>query len=192
MIPIHLRGVKGDDCQCGRRFTIRHCPKCGSTRTYCYSQEQTIERAGVLVKVRLFRCVPCGHRYTDEDREFCDAPPINVALANQKIQALAEANRENEPMNEKDKNIVAALKIVAPEQFVSQEFTDSQLKMLWTQLRSRWVVEKLKSPIEKFPSLVDYLRSSLKDMNVPSERIEVVMQWHNELISFVAAQQEGT
>lgn len=106
--------VPGDECQCGRRASTRHCPQCGSGRYYGYSQDRFIEKAdGTIVKVKQFRCTSCGHRYTDAEREFCEAPALGRKLAMQRVQALAHARREDAPMTPQENKLISAIEQVA-------------------------------------------------------------------------------
>jgi len=109
-VPKHLLGVKGDECNCGRRMTVRHCPLCGSSRTYGYANEQWHEKVdGTVEKVHLFRCIGCGHQYTDEERKYCcEAPPISQALAMQRIRVLAGAD-QNEYLRPHDRKAADAI-----------------------------------------------------------------------------------
>src|SRR5437879_4838393 len=43
-----------------------------------------------------FRCQACSHLFIEEEREWCDAPPITAALALMKQQRLHEASKTNE------------------------------------------------------------------------------------------------
>jgi len=47
------------------------------------------------VKVE-FRCQGCGHLFVDEEREFCEAPPVGTSLATQKVRALHNAAQSGE------------------------------------------------------------------------------------------------
>ena len=100
--PKYALGIKGDECQCGRKNSIRHCPLCGSTRYYGYANEQLREYPNpkdpegdsVWKKVKLYRCLQCANKFTDGEREFCGAPPIGNASALQRVQSLMEASPE--------------------------------------------------------------------------------------------------
>ena len=41
-----------------------------------------------------YRCMACGHLFIEEEREFCDAPPVGSVLAAQKVKALHEAKEK--------------------------------------------------------------------------------------------------
>jgi len=62
-----------------------------------------------MEKVRLYRCIACGHQYTDAEREFCEAPPITAALAAQKLQAVSEASKSGEYLNPAEVKLAEAL-----------------------------------------------------------------------------------
>lgn len=90
--PLRLRAVKGDECQCGRRATVRHCPGCGSTRLYAYAPRIVRDSSGKNTLTEgLCRCLGCGRVFTEPEREFCDAPPVTTALAALKVKRLHEA-----------------------------------------------------------------------------------------------------
>lgn len=96
-VPQHMVGIKGDMCACGRRATVRHCIECGSARVYARQNRLHTFKSGEQKFVEIeFRCQACGHTFTEEEREFCNAPPITIALAKLKVQRLYEASKENE------------------------------------------------------------------------------------------------
>lgn len=185
-IPEHLKGVTGDECICGRRLSVRHCPSCGSARIYGYATLQWHRSVrGEMEQVQLYRCLACAHRFTDVERfDHCEASPVTTALAKQKIKALHEARKTGEPLTDTEKKLVDALEQVAPNEFKPVEITDAQLKQLWTEIRQSWAREKLKSTLNNFPNIFDYLRKALEDLKIPNDRIEQVIQWHNELLTF--------
>jgi len=43
-----------------------------------------------------FRCQACGHLFVDEERQFCEAPPVGKTLAAQKVRALHAAKQTGE------------------------------------------------------------------------------------------------
>ena len=90
-------GVRGDECQCGRRASIRHCPECGSTRTYArINRYHKYANGEVKLVENEYRCQGCGHLFVNEEREFCIAPPVGEALQAQKMRALHEAAQSGE------------------------------------------------------------------------------------------------
>jgi hypothetical protein len=69
-----------------------------------------------------FRCQSCGHLFIEEEREFCDAPPISKALALMKVRALKEAEQQEEYLNEADTKLAELVKtIVATQATVKSE-----------------------------------------------------------------------
>ena len=92
-------GVTGDECVCGRRATIRHCPECGSFRIYGRSGRLHKHLDGVerLVE-RQFRCQACTHLFIDAEREYCQAPAVGKKLAQQKVAALHEAAQSGDTL----------------------------------------------------------------------------------------------
>ena len=89
-IPKNHLGIKGvDECQCGRRATLMHCTKCGSSRVYARQNRAHTHMNGEVKFVETqFRCQTCGHLFIEAEREFCDAPPVSEALARQKALAM--------------------------------------------------------------------------------------------------------
>lgn len=98
-MTVNNRGVKGDECSCGRRASVRHCPVCGSSRLYTYAMPQWHTRLdGTTIRVdRLTRCLSCSHRFEEEDRQFCEAPPPTQKLAEQRARVLAEELAKTNP-----------------------------------------------------------------------------------------------
>lgn len=183
-IPLHLRGVKGDECQCGRRKSVRHCPSCGSTRIYGYSQEQWLEREGQSpIKVRLYRCIGCGHRFTDDERQYCEAPPVSQALAILKLKAIKEADKTGEYLNPVDQRIAQALKLVEETKSNNEEqktYTDTELKNMWFSLRRAWVDLKIQNKgVVELP-LLDFLMKYLREAKMPQQYIDQILSWQRE------------
>jgi hypothetical protein len=103
-------GVKGDECQCGRRASVRHCPSCGSARIYGYSKPDRYTGMDGRTKLveNLYRCLSCSKRFIDEEREFCQAPPFTAALAllrQQRLHEAAQAESRGNPYL--DPNVIA-------------------------------------------------------------------------------------
>lgn len=183
-IPLHLRGVKGDECQCGRRKTVRHCPSCGSTRIYGYSQEQWLEREGQTpIKVRLFRCIGCGHRFTDDERNFCEAPAVSQALAILKLKAIKEADKTGEYLNPIDQRIAQAIKLVeekASNNDPQKEYTETELKNLQFSLLRAWVDLKIQNRGKSELSTIEFLSKHLAEAKMPQQYIDKILQWQIE------------
>jgi hypothetical protein len=115
----NLAGIKGDQCDCGRRASILHCLACGSTRIYARTGRLHTHMNGEtkFVETQL-RCQTCGHLFIQDERPFCDAPPVGEKLAAQKVRALAQARKQGEflrPEDEKLAQILDELTTVAPE-----------------------------------------------------------------------------
>ncbi len=126
-----FQGFPGDECICGRRATIRHCPECGSVILYPYAKPEhfTNRRGEMIITDRLFRCRACGKKFVDEDRDFCDAPPTNLVLAKLKVQRLNEARARGHyltPQEEKIAGIVAKIKAPKSEASNGNESTEAQ------------------------------------------------------------------
>jgi hypothetical protein len=96
--PASYKGIKGDECQCGRRFSIRHCPRCGCSRLYTYAGKRVYTDSNGTDRIvdSLTRCLACSHKFIEAEREFCDAPPFTAALARLKAQRIYEASKSNE------------------------------------------------------------------------------------------------
>lgn len=114
-----IRGFKGDLCECGRRRTVRHCPSCGSTSYYarkCAAHKSRVTGEFVEVKF-VYHCRPCYTDFIDDERNFCEAPPVSQALARKRVQALASAVQTGEQLSPTEQSVVDALKAAAtPEQ----------------------------------------------------------------------------
>lgn len=95
--PKEYIGVKGDECDCGRRKTILHCPVCGSSRVYARKRRlhKMLDGSEKYVEIQ-YCCQRCGHLFIEEEREWCNAPPVGPTLALQKAKALYEARQSGE------------------------------------------------------------------------------------------------
>jgi hypothetical protein len=103
-------GVQGDECQCGRRATVRHCIRCGSTRIYARMDRLHTFKNGSQKYVPIqLRCQGCGLLFVEEEREFCDAPPVGPKLAAQKVRALQEASLADERLTPMERVAAASL-----------------------------------------------------------------------------------
>lgn len=144
-VPNAIIGVKGDECQCGRRETVAHCPSCGSTRRYARANRmhKMIDGSERFVKTE-FRCMTCGHEYIDEERALCEAPPIGTVLATQRVRAIHEARLSGETLTPKEAKIAKAIDTIVgvsntPEQ--SAEAKAAAEKKLDYMIRSLWADE---------------------------------------------------
>jgi hypothetical protein len=133
--PSKYVGIPGDECQCGRRATIRHCPLCGSSRVYARSNRlhQMLDGTKKFVEVE-FRCQACGHLFIEEEREFCEAPPVSAVLAKQKIQAIHEASKTGEYLNP----IEAKIAVEINKLLKSPTHSEEMRQKLITQLRGAY------------------------------------------------------
>lgn len=103
-------GIRGDECDCGRRASVLHCNVCGSRRIYARSNRQHLHLDGSIKFVaNEFRCQTCGHVFIEEERQFCDAPPISEALAKLKVQRLHEAYQRGEYLRPADAKMAEAI-----------------------------------------------------------------------------------
>jgi len=95
------RGKPGDECQCGRRKSIRHCPalRCGSFKIYAPRPEIIGDKA-----VQRFKCIRCGHRFTDAETEFCLAPFVetNSHAAQRQLKIMNAAIADGHPLTDKE------------------------------------------------------------------------------------------
>ena len=95
-LPRRIEGVKGDECDCGRRASVIHCIQCGSTRVYSRMNRAHLCMNGETRHVEnQFRCITCGKLFIEEEREFCQAPPFTAILARQKAKAIHDAAKKN-------------------------------------------------------------------------------------------------
>lgn len=177
-VPNHLIGVKGDECQCGRRASVRHCPSCGSSRIYARQRRHHVFVDGStrLVEVE-FRCQTCGHLFVDEEREFCDAPPVGPKLAAQKVKALHEASQTGEYLRPEDQKIADAIKQIEPQKVVYDETT---LKQAWFALRRAWLDIQIAAKLQKTtppPPIAAFLTEHLKEAGYPQQYIDQILEW---------------
>jgi hypothetical protein len=103
-------GVKGDECVCGRRKSVLHCPHCGSSRVYARKRRlhKMLNGEEKFVEIQ-FCCQRCGHFFIEEEREWCDAPPVGPVLAQQKAIALFEAHKAGEHLRPSDERAAKAM-----------------------------------------------------------------------------------
>ena len=115
-------GFPGDECICGRRASVRHCPACGSITLYGYAKPDYYKDIHGDIKLvdGLFRCRSCSHRFIDSDRQFCDAPPVSIVLAKLKVERLKAAQKQGEYLNKRDATLASAI-----EKIESQVATDT-------------------------------------------------------------------
>lgn len=177
-IPHHLRGVKGDECQCGRRASIRHCPACGASRIYGYVNEQWFERPnGKVERVRLFRCLSCAHKFTDSDREFCEAPPVSAALALQRIKAIHDASQTGEYLRPQDEAIAKALStLLSP---AAQTDHIKAHKLLVYNLQTEYVDRKAAGE-QMSESMDEFVDRRLQELGAPKRNGKIQEQIKTE------------
>lgn len=179
----HLIGIRGDECQCGRRATIRHCPVCGSSRIYGYSTPQayTNQRGEVKVATKLYRCLGCAFKFVDEDREFCEAPPVGVKLAAQKVKALQEAKESGEHLRGTEQKIVESIKEIAASDEAHKELSDNEVRNLDFSFRGLWASERYQASSKglEFPETVTaYVLRRMHETQVPQVVIDRVKAMH--------------
>jgi hypothetical protein len=154
-VPEHLKAVKGDECQCGRRASTRHCPVCGSARLYGYSQPQWHKNLrGEMEQVQLFRCIGCAHKFTDAEREFCEAPCIGTKLAAQRLKAVQEAKKTGEHLTPAEKKIAEAIDVLKPEAPI--ELSEVNLKQMWWDLRRECAAIRAQQKIDKKEVITEF------------------------------------
>ena len=179
-IPSYIIGIKGDECQCGRRASVRHCPVCGSSRLYGYSNPQYIEKDdGTFEAAKLYRCLGCGEKFQDSQREFCEAPPVSKALAAQKVKALHEASKTGEYLNPTDKKAADAINELLVE--THKELTDTELRNLDFAFRRMWVDQRMKAKQngQKFDENVyDFVIRMLKEHTYGQVVIDRIKEMH--------------
>ena len=167
--PKHLLGVKGDECQCGRRATIRHCPSCGSARVYARQNRMHTLISGEQKFVEIqFRCQGCGHLFIDQEREFCEAPPVGNVLASQRVRAIHEAAKTGQYLRPADEKIADSLQklMLAP---LTEEQKKKEYSKLVYQLRVEyvdWKVEKSRTNEQVAESMNDYVARRLRELNL--------------------------
>jgi hypothetical protein len=170
-IPTYLVGIPGDECDCGRRKSVRHCPACGSSRLFGYAQPQWHKDVyGNMEQTQLYRCIACAHRFTDKERVYCDAPPISTPLARQKMEAVRQAKEQGEPLRPND----AKLADVVNEIIGNPTNVTVRLKNTWNALRNAYIDAKLSQPMTEF------LQEQLRGINMPQVEIDQILKWQQE------------
>jgi hypothetical protein len=154
-LPAKYIGVHGDECQCGRRASVRHCISCGSVRIYARMERMHTLASGEkrFVDVQ-FRCMSCGHLFIEIEREFCEAPPVSAALARQRIKAIHDASQTGEYLNPSDVKIADAIQALMP---ASQE-----------------------DPKLAYDKLIYHLRVEYADRKAGGEQMNLTMDQHVE------------
>lgn len=139
--PRYALGVTGDECQCGRRLSINHCNACGSMRVYSRMNRvhECLDGSTKFVRVQ-YRCQACSHIYIQEEREFCEAPPVGPVLARQRLKAIAQAKESKEYLDTTDSKIAEALNEL--QQKPQDEQAQAQMT-LRTTLKLEWVRKKV-------------------------------------------------
>ena len=179
-------GVKGDECQCGRRASVRHCPSCGSARLYGYARPEYYKdkNGNVTLVEKLFRCQSCSLRFVDEDREFCEAPPFGSILAAQRVKALKDAEKSGEYIRPEHREALKAINNLLPKELLVEtprEFTDTELRNLDFTLRREWVRLRMnaKQNGQKFDETVyDFVIRMLKESNHGEVVIQRIKEMH--------------
>jgi hypothetical protein len=120
-------GIKGDECDCGRRSSVLHCNACGSTRIYARTGRLHTHLDGTtkFVETQL-RCQTCGHLFIQEERQFCEAPPVSEALARLKVQRLAQAREQGEFLRPHDAQAADAIVELLAQSKVEPEETSTE------------------------------------------------------------------
>jgi predicted RNA-binding Zn-ribbon protein involved in translation (DUF1610 family) len=178
--PTKYIAVKGDECQCGRRASVRHCPSCGSVRIYARQNRlhKLIDGTEKWVAIE-YRCQACGHLFIEEDREFCDAPPVGPQLAALKVKAIHEASKTGEYLNPSDTKIAQALDELLVE--THKEFSDTELRNLDFAFRRVWVDERMKAKAngQKFDENVyDFVIRMLKEHTYGEAVVQRIKEMH--------------
>jgi hypothetical protein len=176
-------GVKGDECLCGRRESIRHCIACGSSRIYARANRQHTLASGEKKFVETqFRCQSCGCLFIEEEREFCDAPPISQPLAQQKALAVIEAVKQGEHLNSADTKLAEALTELLPKSSVAA-LSETELKNAWFALKRGWADAKFEAlnKKQKFEqSLLFFIEENIKGFNLSQENVEQIIAWQKK------------
>jgi len=175
-IPKSHLGFKGDECQCGRRATLRHCTSCGSSRTYARHNRLHTLASGEekFVKIQ-FCCQACGHEFIEEEREFCDAPPVSSALARQKVQAIAQAKEQGEYLRPADAKLAEAIQKLGGLPSINVK-TETRLKNAWFELRRVYIDA---DEATKSKPLIEFLELSLRGF-WPDNEVDQILAWQRE------------
>jgi hypothetical protein len=177
----HL-GVKGDECNCGRRLTIRHCPACGSSRHYARRNRFHKHLDGSYKEVPVeFSCYACGHLYIDEEREFCSAPPVGQKLAQQRVRALYEAGQAGEYLRPEDQKIADAIRELLPNPKTGEERPLKErinnFDIIRTQLMGIYADQNAELARQHKPkqteSMESFVERKLKEASIVDPRLEL-------------------
>lgn len=162
-VPSRLVGVKGDECQCGRRASIRHCTVCGSPRIYARMNRLHVFVSGEKKWVETeFRCQGCGNLFIEEEREFCEAPPISSVLAQQRIKAIFDAKQSGEYLRPLDAQIAESVGALLTS---DQQDPKKAFDLLVYQLRIEYVDRKAAGEVMTL-TMEQHVEARLKQLNV--------------------------
>jgi hypothetical protein len=114
-----------------------------------------------------FRCQSCGHLFIEEEREFCDAPPISKALALMKVRALKEAEKQGEYLNGADTKLAELVKTIETVQTTTKNEADvaesepvkQKMSIAEQSIRKEWINKKTAG--RKVPPCEEYVRRRL-------------------------------
>lgn len=190
--PKWMHGLPGDECECGRRKSVRHCPYCGSTRMYPYAEDHYTEYPGVTTKsgeilyrkVRLIRCLSCPHVFSEDELQLsCGAPPIAEALAKQRIQNIHNAKASGKPLSPVEQkmanSIQAVLEVTSPKVVVHPSEADKylafkQVELSYRQAYADWKYDQANQGIEVTMTEREYIDKFLAEEKI--ERMEAPQQ----------------
>lgn len=182
-VPKQLVGVKGDECICGRRMTVRHCPSCGSSRIYARMDRHHVMLDGSVKKVDVeYRCQTCGHLFIEDERQFCEAPPVGAVLAAQKVRALAEAKKQGEYLRPADQKLAEALQEVTKEPTPQTQavYDDTALKNVWFSYKRAWAdlkFQNMEKGITTTPSVAEFIEKHVPESGLPQQYIDKILEW---------------
>lgn len=187
-VSAQMLGVKGDECPCGRRATIRHCPSCGSSRIYGRTGRMHTFLSGETKLVQTeFRCQACTHLFIDEERIFCEAPAVGQKLAAMRVRALHDASQTGEyltPVERKAAESILkavragqSLEDAEPNPDIKAEMSAKDLTRLEWDLRRAWADTNIAFKMKR--SNVDpgrwqsYVKEKMKELGIDwSEKVE--------------------
>jgi len=124
-----------------------------------------------MIKTILFRCLACSHRFTDEEREWCEAPATTQALAIQRLRALRDASSSGEYLNANDKKIADALDELMAPVAPPEESRAKARSLLVFQLRVEYAdlrVALRDKGLDVQESMAEHVERRLKELNAPS------------------------
>lgn len=164
-IPKHHMAIKGDECQCGRRASLRHCIRCGSSRVYSRLNQWHTHMDGTTKPVpSQYRCQTCSMLFIESEREWCLAPPVGTMLAAQQIKAIHEAGTTGEYQRPEDIKIAKALKELIPDKDPTPQ--ESFRRMVYRKKQEYLALAEVSDTSTTELTMLEFLEKWIKDEGI--------------------------